>query len=36
MNEDFKNEVLDLLVNEKISNEIFYREIQKVLIHLKK
>jgi hypothetical protein len=29
MNEDFKNEVLDLLVNEKISNEIFYREIQK-------
>jgi hypothetical protein len=29
MNEDFKNEVLDLLVNKKISIEIFYREIQK-------
>jgi hypothetical protein len=29
MNEAFKNEVLDLIVNKKISNQIFYREVQK-------
>ena len=29
MMEDFKNEILDLLVNKNISDEIFFREVQK-------
>ena len=29
MMEDFKNEILDLLVNKNISDEIFIREVQK-------
>jgi hypothetical protein len=29
MNEEFKNEIIDLLVNKKITLEIFFREVQK-------